>query len=840
MTSKREPSAWPFGCEGGPDDVLAPTGATSQAINKLLERAEVDAGEFCFGGAASMLPALPGLTVDGVGSIPVPLTMERVEKLIARCEKTAPDTEGDVAMQEENADNHWRLQPEHVELKNPAWAAGIEKASAMIADRLGFKRIALQCKLSKLLVYGEGAHFEKHQDLEKKAGEVAKLVIQLPSEHAGGALVIYRGRDMEFRYDFGTSDDTAPYLPYFAVHYVDAQHALEKVTSGFRLVLAYALCLPPEMRHLENAKGEKPLSEELAEVLSQLDDKDDYFTLLFSEKYLEQNITDLGIAALKTVDQVRFQALKEANSLIPSSKELHFYIAKLSHKVQFYDGRIGANKDPNWYEEDAYWQEHDRHDSVTWYSLGGEKYGGAVKTMNRNFIDSDEDIPEPTLKPNFLNPGKETLSQLWRTLHSKPYDGYSGDHMKKKTSSRLAVFAWPAAKGIDYALKFIGKDAAVAVLEAQESVDASMVQVFMEKASVQPSKKQESEPPRHRYSRRETSSMSVSLRFCQTLGGLLTKTGDPKLVHFFFENFFGGLEDKNAFAGGIVQLLQAFEWSAVGEAVLAACDCSPKMSEDFELQSSPRYPDEAGLELTLHVVDGLDRGHVQTILMRSAVGKAIEFPLKELAGSKSLDLLWKWAVRCEDKSILGDMVNYFKPMDPRMLRPVIDTFSKYVEGLDAKDKRLAALASVAQIRIDWLDMQIDELDRPFSWEMPDAQFPDNARVQTFLRGPESTMTTTGLVFFRNVKHARRWTGHKQRNASFTLQAGGTGGDAFVTITKTRDLFERLEKQVTKYKTERKLLIDRFGEALDSSEDPHTTGKKRRREEPEVIVNPDDP
>ncbi|KAI9998962.1 hypothetical protein PInf_003626 [Phytophthora infestans] len=34
----------------------------------------------------------------------------------------------------------------------------------------------------------------------------------------------------------------------------------------------------------------------------------------------------------------------------------------------------------------------------------------------------------------------------------------------------------------------------------------------------------------------------------------------------------------------------------------------------------------------------------------------------------------------------------------------------------------------------WLTEQCELLDTPFSWEMPDATFPENTEVQTFLRG----------------------------------------------------------------------------------------------------------
>ncbi|KAK1938169.1 hypothetical protein P3T76_009319 [Phytophthora citrophthora] len=57
--------------------------------------------------------------------------------------------------------------------------------------------------------------------------------------------------------------------------------------------------------------------------------------------------------------------------------------------------------------------------------------------------------------------------------------------------------------------------------------------------------------------------------------------------------------------------------------------------------------------------------------------------------------------------------------------------------------------------------------------MPDAEFPDNEKVQEFLRGPEASMTN----------------------------AATEGRDKFVTITKTRNWFLACQKELVEYKME---------------------------------------
>ncbi|KAL3666941.1 hypothetical protein V7S43_007888 [Phytophthora oleae] len=69
---------------------------------------------------------------------------------------------------DENVRKSWQLEPSLVQFKNPLWKTGIETLSKAITDRLGYVGVPLECVLYKLLVYGEGGHFLKHQDTEKE------------------------------------------------------------------------------------------------------------------------------------------------------------------------------------------------------------------------------------------------------------------------------------------------------------------------------------------------------------------------------------------------------------------------------------------------------------------------------------------------------------------------------------------------------------------------------------------------------------------------------------------------------------------------------------------------
>ncbi|EGZ25982.1 hypothetical protein PHYSODRAFT_487033, partial [Phytophthora sojae] len=699
---------WPFGGEGQPTDVPAPSGPACQQISEMLARADNNAGEYSFGGQAATLPAVPGLYVDGVGLVPVPLTEEHATKLIATCDKS-PFGKRLSTMMDESVRKSWQLAPDQVEIKNPMWQNGIATFTEIIADRLGYKGVPMQCLLYKLLVYGEGGHFVKHQDTEKEDGMVATLVVQLPRVHEGGDLVVYRRGEEKYRHDFGKSDGTAAYLPHYAVHFADAEHSLEQVTSGYRLVLVYSVCLPPTMRHLMRSH-DQTLSEELAGVVNAMGQDDESFALLLSHEYTEKSIGELGSRALKGVDRARFQALEEANAVVSPAKRLQFFIAQL--------------------ELD---EENERYENIKWYSPRGESIAHSIRSK---------------LELNFLNPGQETFSGLWANRGNSTFEGYLGNSgaTRNTTYSRYAVVAWPAAQGVENAFKYINVNAAVGALQAQRPVDAVLLRRFMEVVSAKLAAPREGvnswDHPK-----------TVSVGFCCSLCELLVDAGDPALVHLFFSNFVNGLnqyDKKDDLVDGLIALAGRFDWNDIGQVLLGFLDrtitADPmRMSHYYSRVAS--NADDSGLRMALRIADGLNAGAAQQALIRAAAEKAAQLRGDELSKSSVVGLLWKRAIGCGDMDIFNIVANKFSDTKPSLLQPVIEAFSQHIAVVDASDNKFAVLASIAAKRIDWLNTQLQSMGQPFSWEMPDAHFPDNAHIQAFLRGPNVSMDTIGATSF---------------------------------------------------------------------------------------------
>jgi 2OG-Fe(II) oxygenase superfamily len=170
----------------------------------------------------------PGLTVEGIGAIGLPLTERDVHALISKC-RQSPFGKGSETVVDTQVRNSFELNASQLSFRNSAWNASVNAFVDII-----YRELALTCGRQnvvaepyKLLLYEEGAFFKSHQDSEKTKGMFGTMVVCLPSEHQGGAVVLKHNKD-EYIYDsakisdFGTS---------FAAWYSDVYHEVQTVTA---------------------------------------------------------------------------------------------------------------------------------------------------------------------------------------------------------------------------------------------------------------------------------------------------------------------------------------------------------------------------------------------------------------------------------------------------------------------------------------------------------------------------------------------------------------------------------------------------------------------------------
>src|SRR5262249_31123390 len=199
--------------------------------------------KFCVAGCLPVVD--PGIEVDGLGAIRLPLKRTMAKQLVAHC-RVAPYGKGTRTVVDRKVRNTFELDPKKFRLSRE-WNSAVARAPQLPAEQLGLPAEQVEARLYKLLVYEKGGFFLPHRDSEKHDGMVASMIVVLANPFAGGALVVRHG----------AAKQTLPFeqaahgqAPCYAAFYADCEHEVERVTHGVRLCLAYNLVL--------KTKREKP------------------------------------------------------------------------------------------------------------------------------------------------------------------------------------------------------------------------------------------------------------------------------------------------------------------------------------------------------------------------------------------------------------------------------------------------------------------------------------------------------------------------------------------------------------------------------------------------------
>ncbi|MCP5099641.1 MAG: 2OG-Fe(II) oxygenase, partial [Chloroflexi bacterium] len=243
-------------------------------------------GTFSVGGTLPSIP--PGLKVKGVGHIALPFLEQQAKSLI-EFSRQSPFGYGEETIYDTNVRKSWQFAAEDFELTNPQWEEVLQEAVDQIGKQLGLDDCKIEFEPYKLLIYEKGGFFAAHRDTEKIPNMFATLVINLPSEHEGGELIVSHG-GQNHTYSFADSDG---FHPPFAAFYADCYHEVKPVTSGYRINLIYNLSIAN--------REKKPLLSEQSKVIEDIgsaiqkwkqeNSENPILTYLLKYSYTEQNIS---------------------------------------------------------------------------------------------------------------------------------------------------------------------------------------------------------------------------------------------------------------------------------------------------------------------------------------------------------------------------------------------------------------------------------------------------------------------------------------------------------------------------------------------------------------------
>ena len=261
-------------------------------------------GDYCVGGR--LYAAMPKLTVEGVGTLSFPVPEPQLRAL-ADAAVVAPYGKGPETLVDRSVRDCRQIDAGKVGLSGRGWRESFDEIVDRVARGLGLSRDLLDAELYKLLVYEPGGFFSAHRDTEKSEGMVATLSVSLPTQGAGGDLVVRHG-DRETVFDMNAEE---PSEVAFAAFYADCPHEVRPVVEGYRVSLVFNLCLRSPASVPTMAPDHAALTDQVAESLSrwQTEGATDKLVWVLDHAYSEEG---LSFDALKGVDAARARVLARA------------------------------------------------------------------------------------------------------------------------------------------------------------------------------------------------------------------------------------------------------------------------------------------------------------------------------------------------------------------------------------------------------------------------------------------------------------------------------------------------------------------------------------------------
>jgi len=235
------------------------------------------------------LPSIaPGLKVKGVGNVALPLLEQQAKSLIEFSQQSHFGY-GEETILDTNVRKSWQIATEDFEMTNPQWEEALREAVKQIGKQLGLGKSKIEFELYKLLIYEKGGFFAAHRDTEKIPNMFATLVVNLPSDHEGGELIVSHDGQSNM-YSFADGDGFHPPL---AAFYADCYHEVKPITSGYRINLIYNLSIADRKK--------QPLLSEQSKVIEDIgsaiqkwkqeNGENPILTYLLEHSYTEQNIS---------------------------------------------------------------------------------------------------------------------------------------------------------------------------------------------------------------------------------------------------------------------------------------------------------------------------------------------------------------------------------------------------------------------------------------------------------------------------------------------------------------------------------------------------------------------
>ncbi|KAF1783767.1 hypothetical protein GQ600_12546 [Phytophthora cactorum] len=401
--------------------------------------------------------------------------------------------------------------------------------------------------------------------------------------------------------------------------------------------------------------------------------------------------------------------------------------------------------------------------TATWYSIRGEKLG-----------DGSPISVSWTTTFNFLNPGKETLSQLWK----------NGDGEFVYRYERFAIVGWPTSADIRNTHQFMGEAAAADSVFMDSPVDFARLRMLLKYKADQDNHGLAEIPPH-----------------IAAVVALNNSYGDGHAAPFGQEN------EKHALPSSGQTICKT-------PVSLACCkNLCQAISESEDI-------------LLVDLADVLiDLAPVSASLTIVAVQKAqIAFGIspKELVTSSDVALLWKLAIACSNPQVFRNVGNILARLEAKILGPVVKALSKCVSASSSPEHRNLLRPNTSyQVRC---------------FQGPDEAHKRMALLKEKIKAPLK-MTVGGRgrdAYVLVTKQAGKFTQKTQDIHRFRSEIHQLNRLAADTKTTTSAINTARATGVTGA-VSGAISIAESNASSAAAATAATTGTKRPREEPEIII-----
>ena len=720
-------------------------------------------GDFSCGGKSDELSILPGLTIEDVGTIHLPVDTNNAA-IIKSVANAAPFGKGMDTVTDENIRKAWEIDSQKISFKNPTWNKCVQILVNKVAKALGCEGNT-RAILYKALLYEKGGHFALHRDTEKEQRMFGTLVVQLPSEYEGGNLVT-RHAGLEHRFDFGTNEGLSSFNTYYAAHYADVEHCLEEVTQGYRFVLIYSLVWDT-MGSVPCARDFSSQIIRLANSLKSWTNSDDATStgILLEHEYTIQSVSK-GAVSLKGYDRTIYENLKTANSFLAPGNKIRIYIVQFTRNAHY--GGCGGYG--NGYE-DMDWELIDSDQSIgPWLDENGN-----IFECGRNIGFKFEDL----MLLDDVDFDAEGDTEWWGEAITKDYEGNTGNAgpSLQEVYHCFGLVFYPAKYEFSALLNNSGALGGFKSL-LNEFTDGSDCLTPLIKSKFETVI---SRWTGEQHSRSHLEVVNAAIKFVISLKSLPMARKVLSTLSQLVAN--GATVDKLDF----VIIVNCFGWESLNPLALI-------------LELPNRF----------------------CILQNLMISNLV---LVTKAFKRDIYNNWLAHSRNDVPSLIEEF-RFFRKIGEycdEVASRIVQTLSAneikqfltpFIEGLARIEVHDSPLRLIVSRRLEFVTNVVSKDYPRFNWNMPNADIPGHPSVTQFLRGDTQSANYSN---FTDLKHARNWarkhfTNFYGQHSSYSAKAtvGGRGRDAYVTIEKDRGIFESKCRAYRAIKKEKKLLERLFG------------------------------